>query len=83
MRTKQEEKKVREEGKNILRFKSSDGPGEGGAQHPVFRINGPKKTGAASALAQRGQNPLLYVYKISVHVKKVSDLSLAPRPRCH
>jgi hypothetical protein len=35
--------------------------GGGGAQRPVWRANGPKKTGARSARARtRGQNPLVY-----------------------
>jgi hypothetical protein len=39
------------------------GPVKGDAQRPVFRVNGPQKTSAGSALAPRDQNPLLYVYE--------------------
>ncbi len=42
--------------------------GHGGAQHPVWHINEPKKTGARSARVRtRRKNPLVsYIYPLSV-----------------
>jgi hypothetical protein len=63
MRTKQEEKKVREEKKNRLCFKSCDGPGEGGRAAPRFSYYGSKKTGAKPTI----------ICILEYSVKKASD----------
>ncbi len=63
MRTKQEEKKVRQEGKNRLRCKSCDGPGKGGRAAPRFSYYGSKKTGAKPTI----------IFNLEYSVKKASD----------